>query len=913
MPDWRQYVHERLFLPELPRRREQQIVDDVARLLDQIHSEALAGGASEAEALEQARLHIPHWESFVCDVYRSERRNARSRLETWQEETYDNQKRNDGMIPRWLSDLGRDLLYGFRMLRKNPGFTVVAVLTLALGIGASTTIFSVVNGVLLRPLPYPESNRVVAFQQTNPKEGGALDEVSPANFLDWKEQSGSFSHMSLMRPYGLDYYAEGEEPEDLKTWLVTDGFFRVLGVNALHGRTFIPEDFEQGSQWVVVFSHRLWQSRFGGDPGLIGQTVTLQREAAVVVGIMPPEFRVPSKIDVFSPRAISDAIRRDRSSTFHSAIGRLRSDITLQQAQSELGTISQRLTQAYPATNEGVRSVLVPIADYWVGGVRPALLLLLGAVGLVLLIACANVANLFLARGMEREKEFSIRRALGAPRGRLVRQMMTESLLIALAGGTAGVVLSYWAVVAVLALSPTELPRVEHVRIDQGVLLFATAISFLTTIVFGLLPSFQVAGTDGNHTLRERGRRTGASWLSRKLRSGLVVSEVALAFILLVGAGLLMRSFSTLMAVELGFSSEKLLALQVFAYGPKYKTGGDQVRFFDQAIERMNGLPGVDSAAAVSYLPFVAAGIDVDVKFTVEGWPSLPPEEESETYVTTITRDYFRTMRIPVIQGRSFEKPDGPDSLPVALINETMARRFFPNENPIGRKLLLRGFQPQDAKQPLVREVVGVVGDIRHNGLAGAPGPEVFLLHNQSPFGSMTFVIRTRTEPTPLLNAAKEQVWEVDPRLTFYAAGAMYTMISNSAGNERFRTFLLGGFAALALLMAVVGLYGVVSLMANQRTHEMGIRIALGARPTDIFRLIVGRGMVLVGLGGALGVAGASLVARFLQQFLFQVPATDLTTHAVVLLVFGVVAFVACGLPARRATRVDPMVALRYE
>ncbi|MCI0485935.1 MAG: ABC transporter permease [Blastocatellia bacterium] len=805
-----------------------------------------------------------------------------------------------------MYNLLQDLRYGIRILWKKPGFTAIAVLTLALGIGANTAIFSVVNGVLLRPLPYRDADRIMTVWQHNTVTGVERDDVSPANFLDWREQNQSFEQMAAAEPFSLDLTGRGE-PEAISCWLVSEGFFQILGVNALYGRTFLTEEHQAGNSNVVVISYGLWQRRFGADPNLVGQKLSLDGQPTTVVGVMPPEFQFPADKETWAPRVTTEQDKRMRGATYMNVITKLKPEATLQQARDDMNGIASRLAQEYPRTNaEMNRATVVPLPEQMFGHVRPAMLVLLGAVGFVLLIACANVANLLLVRGAERERELAIRAALGAARHRLIRQLFTESLFLAILGGGVGILLAVWSVDLILALNPGNLPRFHLVSVDGRVMGFALGVSALTALIFGLAPALYFSKPDLQESLKEGGRSATAGVARLRLRNALVVVELALALVLLIGAGLLIRSFMSLLQVDPGFATEKVVALQVHVWG-LYRTPERRAAFFEETIEKIVHLPGVESAAAVSTFPFEQDGHYIDTSFIIEGRPEPAPGQEPITYVAMATEDYFKVMGIPLLQGRAFTRFDNQDSAQVALINETMARRYWPGEDVIGKKVSVR-FGPR-----VVREIIGVVGDVRHTGLDSEPKPQLFMPHRQNAFGSMLFVARTTSDPQTALPTIKSSIWSMNKDIAFETISTIDELISNSLAERRFQLFLLGLFAALALVLAAIGIYGLISFTTGQRTHEIGVRMALGARERDILKMIVGEGALLVAIGVGLGLVGAFALTRFLSSFLFGISTTDFLTYAGVSLLLGAVALAACYIPARRATRVDPMVALRYE
>jgi putative ABC transport system permease protein len=805
-----------------------------------------------------------------------------------------------------METLLKDLRYAIRMLVRKPGFTAVAVLTLALGIGANTAIFSVVNAVLLRPLPFEDADRIVTFWQSNTKNSVKREDVSPANFFDWRDRSRSCTELAAAMPYGYSMTG-GEEPEAFRAWRVTTGFFEVLGVNALYGRTFLRDEFSDGNSTVVVISHGLWRRRFGADPNLIGQKLMLNGRPHTVVGVMPASFEFGTGREIWSPWVEVATDKEIRGSAYIKVIGRLKDGVTVSQAQAEMNGIASRLAQEYPQTNSEVGASVVSMPEQLVGHVRPALLIILCAVGLVLLIACANVANLLLARASTRRKEFAIRAALGAVRARLIRQLLTESVLLAGLGGITGVLLASWGIDAIIALSPGNLPRINEVSIDAHVLYFALGISALTALIFGLAPALQFSRTDLQETLKEGGRTAGAGFARQRLRNLLVVSEVALALMLLVGAGLLVRSFVRLLQVDPGFTTEKALALEVHVWG-RARTPEQRAAFFEQSLDRIAALPGVEAAGAVSALPFHDNSIDIKSEFTIEGRPALAAGQEPIAYATVATFDYFRTMGIPLKRGRFFTRSDNRDGAPVALIGETMARRYWPDEDPIGKKITV-----QFMGQQKTREIVGVIGDVRHTGLDSEPRPELFLPHLQEPYGSMTYIVRTGIDPSSLLPAVKKEVWAVSKTQPFSSTATMEQLISRSLGEKRFSLLFLLTFAVIALALAGVGIYGLISFNTSQRTHEIGVRMAMGAQAADIFKLIIGQGLVLTLTGVGLGLLAAFALTRYLTSLLFNVSATDPLTFVSVSVLLVGVALLACYIPARRAVKVDPMEALRYE
>jgi putative ABC transport system permease protein len=805
-----------------------------------------------------------------------------------------------------MENLRQDLKYALRVLAKDPIFAGVAVLTLALGIGANTAIFSVVNGVLLRPLPYKDADGIVVVWQNNIKSGVKRDKVSPANFIDWKDQNQVFEEMACAEPFGFDIVGQGE-PERVKSWLVTPGFFRILGANALYGRTFIEEEeAAPAGERVAVISDGLWRRRFGSDPNLVGQKLLLSGQPYSIVGIMPPEFQFPSSRDVWALRAFTENEKQRRGSTNLTVVARLKPGISVQRAGDEMNEISSRLAQQYPQPNSDMGATVVALPEQLLGSVRPALMVLLGAVILVLLIACANVANLLLLRGTQRSKEFALRAALGASRVRILRQLLTESILLALLGGAGGILLALWGISVIHTLNPGNLPRMDEIAIHGRIIGFVFAVSVITALIFGLAPALQSSRLDLHGSLKEGGRAIAGANRNR-LRNILVVSETAFALVLLIGTGLLIRSFSTLLKVDPGFVPDRVLALETHVWS-KYRTPQERAAFFGQTIERISGLPGVQAAGAVSSLPFSETRIDIDSSFTIEGRPASTTNQQATAYQTTATPDYFKALGIPLLAGRFFTQFDDQTGPPVVLINDTMARRHWRDEDPIGKKITVR-----ISGQPTTCEIVGVVGDVRYTGLDSDPRPEIFVPHTQNPYGSMMLVVRTTPDPLVLMPAVKSEVWAVNKDQAFSSTATMEQLISASLKERRFSLVLLAVFAAIALVLAGVGTYGLMSSSTNHRMHEMGIRIALGAQASDILKMIIGQGIVLALTGIAIGLVGAFVLTRFLKGFLFEVTPTDPTTFGGISVLLILVALLASYIPARRATRVDPVVALRAE
>jgi putative ABC transport system permease protein len=805
---------------------------------------------------------------------------------------------------RLEEDMIQDLRFGFRMLLKNPGFTFVAVLTLALGIGANTAIFSVVNAMMLRPLPYPDSERLFWVDYSSSRNIGG--EILSAHFLNWQERSQTLKGIAQFEPTTRTLTGAGE-PERIDVAQISASFFTTLGVQPLPpGRNFTAAEDKTGGERVAILSHGLWQRRYNGDQDIVGKTITLNDSIFTVVGVTPENFRYFRPFDAWIPLAID--LERDRANgntSSQSTVARLKPGVTLEQARAELDT----LLQSYETTKlEGrqrldLRPRLVPLQELLLGDSRRPILVLLGAVGLVLLIACANVANLLLARAVTREKELAIRGALGAGRLRLVRQMLTECLLLALAGSAAGLLLASWLIGLLESLKSTDplgqMGRVAAITIDLRVLGFTLLITLVTGLLFGLLPALRFSRTDLNVSLKEGGR--GGGFHGRGLRNALMVSEVALAIVLLVGAGLLIRSFAKLLDVDPGYRAENLLTARL-ALPPRYRDNAQRAQFYERILQRLAALPGVTAVGATSHLPLT--GYNMGAQLLLEGRQPREGENPPSAPVARVNPDYFRTMGISLRAGRLINDGDTQDAPSVVLLSETLARRLFPNEDPLGKRLSVAG---------LGATIIGVVSDLRYTGLDGEIEQGVYLSYRQLPRPGMALVLRGAVEPSSFAPALRNAVREIDPELPVYDVMTMNERLSNSVAARRFNLLLLGGFAALALALAGVGVYGVISYVVTQRTHEIGIRMALGAQSADVLRLFIKQGMAMVTLGVALGLLGAFALTRVMKSLLFDVSANDPLTFACVALLLSLAALAACYLPARRAARIDPLASLRRE
>ncbi|HTQ87500.1 MAG TPA: ABC transporter permease [Candidatus Solibacter sp.] len=809
----------------------------------------------------------------------------------------------------------QDVRQGLRAMAKNPGFTAVAMLTLAIGIGANTAIFSVVNAVLLRALPYPNASRLVALWGSSDQNGETHRPLSYPDFEDVRAQSRSLDGAAVYNEETFALTGAGE-PLHLRVNVVSAELFHVLGVSPRLGRSFLPEEDKPGTR-VVILSDRMWRERFGADAGILGRALSLNGRSYTVVGVLPGGFQFPvdsDPFDLWTTIAVyrvsqdgDEATTESRGSHFLRAIGRLKPGTSLGQANAEIASIAGALAKQYPDTNGHLSVVAEPALDALVGDVRPALWILLGAVVLVLLIACANVANLLLARATARQREVAVRAALGASRARMLRQLLTESVLLALAGAVPGVVLAVCATKFFATLTALQIPRLAEASVDGMALAFTLVASVGTAAIFGLVPAMHASRVNLTSSLREGGRGGGETLRHVRLRSALVVFEVSLALLLLVGAGLLVRSLLRILDVRPGFDPQGVMAFDLDLPGVRYGKPEQSAQFYRELLARLNQAPGVVSASGVMPLPF--SDNSVRTSFTIEGRP-VAKSEEPRTQFRAVGLDYFKAMRIPVLAGRAFTASDARGTAPVVIINQTLARQFFPNENPIGKRI-----EPgvADTGTPIMREIVGVVGDVLHRSLWRAPDPETYVPYEQAAMGGMTVVVRAEGDPHALVSALRQQVKELDAELPIYNTRTLEEYVAGSVAQRRFTALLLGVFACVALVLAAVGLYGVISFGVAQRTHEIGVRVALGAEAGDVLRLVVGQGVRLTMLGIALGGLGALGAARFLSSMLFGVAGDDPLTFAGVGALFLAVSLAACYIPARRAMRVDPLVALRHE
>jgi putative ABC transport system permease protein len=810
-----------------------------------------------------------------------------------------------------MQTLLQDLRYAFRLLAKNPSFTTIAILTLALGIGANTAIFSVVNAVLLRPLAFRDPSRLVLTLEKNPAFT-TVSSISYLNYLDWRDQSHSFESLEATRGATLTLTGIAE-PERLNARMATAGLFPLLGVNAIAGRTFLLDEDRAGAAPVVLLSYGLWQRRFGGSREVIGKAISLDSQPYTVVGVLPAGFQILQPADVFVPlMPWAKTLPDDRN--WHPGIvpiGRLRLGVSIAQARTEIMGIAKRLEQQYPLYNTGVSGEVVGLQDQLVQNVRPALLLLLGTVSFVLLIACVNVANLLLARAASRGREVAIRTSMGASRGRVVQQLLTESVLISLAGGALGLLLGWAALGPLLKISAGSVPQIFTVGLDRTVLAFTLVVSVLTGLVFGIVPALRTAKIDIRETLNEGSRGSTSGPGQHRIRGTLVATEIALATLLLAGSGLLLRSVSRLQDITPGFLPDHLLVADVPLSQNTYAKPVQRYEFFDRLVERAKALPGVNSAGAATFLP-VSGGGSI-IHFNIQGRPPKTPHDFTAAGYRAVTPNYLETLKVPLLQGRLFTAADNDKAPAVVVINATMARNFFHSENPLGKRMQLGATPEQEVPW---MEIVGVVGDVLP-GLGLDPQSEMYLPYRQAdallPVFQLSVVLRTAGEPKTQASALRSALAEMDPNQPLVNVRTMEDNMSATVAQPRFRTWLIGIFAGLALTLAAVGIYGVMSYSVTQRTNEIGIRVTLGAQPSDVFRGVIGEGLRFVLVGVGIGLAAGLILTRLLQSFLYGISASDPLTFSAVAILLLLVALAASFFPARRATRVDPIVALRYE
>ncbi len=803
-----------------------------------------------------------------------------------------------------MKTLWQDVTLSLRLMARNPLFMAPVVLTLALGIGALSTIFSVVYGILLRPLPFSQADRLVALWQTDIQQKEEHGAVSPASFLEWQERARGFAGIAAAEPYSYGL-TDAREPTRIQAWLVTENFFQVLGAPPLAGRIFTSEAAGGAPANVAVLSHGLWRRLYGADPAILGKPVRLDGNPYTVIGVMPPEFAFPpGDKEMWVPRRFEDSARQVRGRTSLRVVGRARPDVSLPQLRREMDTVAATMARDNPGMT-GMGVAVVPLDDELVGKVRPALLLLLVAAALLLVIASVNVMNLLLVRNLRRERELATRAALGATRARLARQALTEAVLLTSAGGCGGLLLTYWGIVALRRLGPSDLPRLAEVRLDHWVVLFAAGVSLLTAGLVALAPLFRMYRSSLRPALDSAGdRQSGAGTRTRYLQYGLLVAEVAFSLMLLIGAGLVVRTFVNLVRVDLGFSPRGVATLEAHIWS-QYKTEAARAQFFRLAEDRIAAVPGVWAAGAASAVPF-AGGSERLLAFQRVDRPAAPPADARQASLITATSGYLRALGVPVLRGRFFNPHDGRDSVPVAVINKTMAARFWPGEDPLGRKIEI-----ELSGRTSVREIVGVVGDVRVESPDGAPRPELYVPHAQYPFGSMTFVARGADAPR-LLQEVKREVWRIDRGLTFARETTLEQRVFESLAVRRLSLLLLGSFAAAALSLVAIGIYALLSFSVSQRSQELGIRIALGASRSQLLRVVLSREARLVAAGLVLGMGCGVALTRFLKSQLFGVEPIDPLTFTAVSVLMIAVAILAIYVPAQRALRLDPTASFRH-
>jgi putative ABC transport system permease protein len=801
-----------------------------------------------------------------------------------------------------MGTLLQDVYHAFRALKKSPGFTAIAVLTLALGIGANTALFSVVNAVLLRPLQFKNPSRLVWGWGKCPLcEHGA---VSPSDFLDYRAQNQSFEHYGARAVGDSLFNLTGtDQPIQITGSMITAGFFDALGIQPRYGRVFTLSDDKTTDPEVVILSHHLWQERFGGDPNVIGKSIALDGKTRTIVGVLANDMPVLTQADLWFPAPFESRGMQSRRSHFLRPIGLLKPGVTISQAQADLDTIAARLATQFPETDKGWRQQLEPLQSVLVGDVGPAFLVLIGAVALVLLIACANIASLILARNTVRQREIAIRTALGAGRSRLVRQLLTESLVLALIGGVAGIFVAAAGVELLKQLGPESLPRLDEVNVNGVVLTFTFAIAIFTGILFGLGPALKASRRDLTQSLRDGGS-SGDSRSKHRAHNTLVVAEVALSLVVLIASGLLLNSFWHLMRAPLGFDPANVLTTEVSLLSPRYDDKQRRESFFRELQARIQSAPGATNAGFVSELPLSGEGNDTF--FTIVERPPANPDDNEDADFRVVAGDYFGAMRIPLLAGRSFESQDASEAPQVLVVNEPFVKKFFPDGSAIGKHVKLF----EGTSKFATREIIGIVGGNKHFALQESLRPQMFIPGSHT---RMSIVVRGAGDPAVLTATVREALHQIDPDEATSTFRTMTDVVSGSAANDRFNTLLLGAFGAIALLLTAAGVFGVLSYLVTQRRREIGLRMALGAQQADVLRVIVGHGLRLMLVGVGIGVAGALIVTRWMSGVLFGVKPTDPFTFAVVALVLGTIAFLAAYIPARRAMRVDPMVALRYE
>lgn len=897
MPDWKPEIRMRLRGLRLPAAREAEIIEELSQHLDDRYERLVRDGSSADEAYRTIVLELTADELLAKELSRVERIAPKHSV------VFGSPVK--GGRTNVAKDIWHDLRYGLRMLVKNPGFTAVAVIALALGIGANTAIFSVVNTVLLRQLPYKDPERLVMVFEDSSKHGHPRDTPTVANYIDWRDQNQVFESIAAITDATFNLTGIGD-PERILGYRVSASLFPMLGVSPQLGRFFTPDEDQAGANRVAIMSHSLWQRRFGGDPNIIGKALTLNGRSVTVVGIMPANFRFRTQEDeLWVPIAFSQEEQQNRSAHYLDVVARLKSGVTLSQSQAEMSAIAARLQQQYPDTNTDVGAEVVLLHEHMVGDIRPALLIFLGAVGLVLLIACVNVANLLLARAAVRQREIALRVALGASRWRLIRQFLTESILLGMLGGIVGLVLALAGLRLLTVIIPPDIPQIKNISIDPRVLGFTILISLLTGLIFGLAPAIQLSGFSPNETLKEGGHNPVAG-RGNRIRGGLIVAEVAISVVLLIGAGLLINSFLRLRNVDPGFRSENLLTMRVSLPQAKYGEPAQRAAFYTELNRRLESVPGVSSSAVITHLPLYHQGGSTIVY--IEGRPEPPPSQEPIITTRVISPKYFETMGIPLLSGRQLTDQDTDNSPNVTVISETMARRYWPGENPIGKRV---AFGRPERDEEWFR-IVGIARDVRQSDLITEIKPQMYVSYQQTGFFiPRDLVLKTDVDPLSLAATVRKTIWEIDKDQPVSNIRTMDQIASESVARQRFSMLLFAIFAGVALLLAAVGIYGVLSYSVAQRRGEFGIRMALGAQKRDVLKLTISKGLKLVLLGVVFGLVGAFALTRLMASLLFGIGATDPTTFAAISLVLVGVGLLASYIPARRATKVDPIVALR--
>jgi len=903
--DWTAFVRAHLTLASLTPERESRIVRELAAQLEDFYRDALEQGKTEQDADAFARAQVADWDQMARDVERADRPHAKAgfdrviepRLEAWVAQQGRNPTGRTRGGPQVMANMLRDARYAIRQLGRTPGFTIVAILTLALGIGATSTIFSVVNGVLLRPLPYPNPSGLVRVYEILQQFGRFS--VAPATFLDWRQQNTSFERIAAINSTGATFNS-GTGPERVNGLLVSWDMFDLLQVNPAVGRTFRAEEDAPGKDAVIVISHTMWEQRFGSDPSALGRSITLNGMPVTIIGIMPAGFAFGDGVEFWRPLALNPS-NPSRGGHFLAVYARLKPGVTIAQAHAEMKGISERLAAQYPANSANESAEVVGVHESMVAGIRPALLTLLAAVVVVVLIACANVANLLLVRASVRAKEIAIRTALGASRSRLVLQMLAESLVLSVAGGAAGLLLAYFAIHPIQTLSANGIPRASAISIDTNVLLFAFGVSMLTGVLFGVVPAWHASRTMVGSVLKEGGRSSTASG-GRWMRNGLLIAEVAMSIVLLVGAVLLLRSFSRLVNVDPGFKPDHVLAFRVALPNASYRENHQRITFMESLATKLESIPDVTSAGGINALPMRGSYL---LSFSVRGRPAAKPNEGPSANYRVVTPGYFKALGVPLLRGRTFTSQDAEKAPMVAVVDQQFADRHFPGQDPIGQAIDIGNGSDG------YYEIVGVVGAVRQSSLDAQPAATMYVAYPQDAFSSMWVVMRTTGDPSSLSPAVRQTMRELDPNLPAYAMTALATVVNESVAQRRFSMLLLTVFASIALFLAAVGLYGVVAYMVSLRTQEIGLRMAIGAQRRDVLQMVLGGGMKLALIGVAIGLLAALLLSSVMSTMLFEIERFDPASYTTTALILLAIAALACYVPARRAMRVDPIVALR--